>query len=304
MRQSSKRHFGLKNFVGAAIVGLVVPATSSGCIFFSNFDGLEGGKDAGAQGSGGASSTSASSGGGNVNAKCITLQSDPCDGIQPAKAGFVQIIDGNPEEFCGYSFLDFQQTSGVFASSCANHLPEAGVTADVHAKVYSLWSPEGLHFHIHVSKNGPLIAGPPEMAYHGDAIELLVASRQMPSGGFVASEQHVIVGLDGSGKLNVAGGSVAPADIALVQHEDDYDVELRFRWADIGGQPTWSPPTILFDLIVDTGLEGDPSFLSTALSYKFDGKTVFCKNEMMDGKSFPQIGSNDAVWCPAALRTE
>jgi hypothetical protein len=223
---------------------------------------LEAGQDStldGGAGDSGNDATAESSPG--VDAGCaFPIDLFPCTTI-PFFTG-QQIVDGLPDEFCGYDSVAFDVAQG------GDPQPPDADTADVSAKVVltMAWDEAGLHLFMHVIQS-PVNPPNGQFIWNGDAMEVYASANDVLRGlyGPGADEAlHVSIAPPGAQSPTQAAtawwdNGPAPPPLATNLYAsrivaDGYVIELYLPWSVIAGQ-TVSPPdagsTVALDFSCD-----------------------------------------------------
>jgi hypothetical protein len=270
----------------AAIVvvalGVAIAPAAAGCIFFSSFDGLTDGGDAGAPDGG--------------DAACGQVKVALCNSIPRAGSGFVQVIDGDAAEFCAIPSATFDPAGGEFRT-CPR--PPWLEDAAARAVVHLAWSDAAIHAHVRVDKATPVAPSDAGEPYKGDAVELFFGNAEAPTGSF--ADDHVTIFIiapplekGGSGTLSVS--RAFNGEWTTRRDDTGYEVELSIPWSALGGASPASGRPILWNLGLDVAGPSGPRY-QAFLRYRLpDGGTAWCNDTPA-----PKPSVDDESWCHPEL---
>lgn len=287
-----------------ACAGLALPA----CFFISDFDGLSGGPDEAAGGSGGQSDANSESSGGaggaaeggdsdasvNCNGPLIKL----CSGVPAAPPGFSQVVDGLDDEFCQVPLTLFLPELGRFQTCGAEGQFIDNANASVAARV--VWSTSGIHYFIHIQKDPSIpIVIDTDQLYSKDAIEIFFGNTATPTGPLAADHAvHLIITPPGADGQSPAFSVDPPATIQYVSvlANGGYDVEFEIPWSELGGPAPVAGNVVVLNIGVDITGPNDERYQSFMHYLLPDGGEQFCKDT-----SKPTPDENTLTWCVSEL---
>ncbi len=169
-----------------------------------------------------------------------------------------QVLDGTPDEFCGASYYEFDNSSGE--STDPSPVP---IEAKTIVKTRVAWSTFGLHLHLAVADPMLWTHADPQYIWQGDSVELYVAGFATLTGRFdatndVGAMQVVLTpvanALPARAEIFFAGarqGSLPTEQWKIRNVATGYEVEVRIPWAFIGGTAIAAGKSIGFTMAVN-----------------------------------------------------